>query len=168
MIRTFVLRLLSFLPHTVIYRAPGEKYLTRYYLLGGPRTKGTTNHRWFPFNLFLHCFHLSDDPPAHNHPWAWARSLILAGSYRETRLLASLPWRSWLTETYRPGDINRIDQDTYHFVELQTKEVWTLFLVGRNVQSWGFLTTKGHVRARDWINRDKPSTAGEDVVDDVD
>lgn len=174
----FFVWLLSFFPHRTIYRDT-EKYLTRYYLLGGARTNGSTDHKWLPFNLFVHCFHSSDVPPAHNHPWTWARSLILWGSYRETRLLdspiklrptlTSLDieyWRTWLTEIYKPGDINRIDRDTYHYVELLDDEVWTLFLVGKNVQGWGFLTENGHVRARDWINRNKPSTSGVDVVDD--
>ena len=139
-IRTFLLWLLSFFPQRTIMRN-GEKYLTRYYLLGGPRTGARSTIR-LPFNLFVHCFHASDDPPAHNHPWTWARSLILAGEYREMRLLeldrAQLS-TAWISRRFGPGAVNRIDADTYHYVTLLTPEVWTLFLVGKNVQDWEFL-----------------------------
>lgn len=162
MIRIFILWLLSFLPHRTIWRGE-EKYLTRYYLLGGPRTVGSTEHKWLPFNLFLHCFHASDEKPAHNHPWTWARSLILKGSYRETRLFDFTSTSMWLAQTYSPGDVNRIDADTYHYVELLDGPVWTLFLVGRVTQRWGFLTEDGHVDAVTFIHsRQGPNVSVDD------
>lgn len=151
--------------HT-IYRGT-EKYLTRYWLLGGhdPKTN-STKHPDLPFNLFLHCFHASDDPPAHDHPWPWARSLILQGSYVETRVRmitrgmmnARPAIDGVMKKTYRPGDVNDIDSSTRHYVTLQTPEVWTLFLVGQKDRPWGFWTPDGWVRACDFV--------GPDVVDD--
>jgi len=142
--------LLNFLPHRTIMRGE-ERYLTRWYLLGAPRTdkQGKAKRHWLPFNLFLHCFHASDEPPAHNHPWDWARSLILKGAYDEVRLVPveqdSPPWTGQVYRRYRPGSINRIDHDTFHYVTLLTPEVWTLFCVGRNVSGWGFITPEGEV-----------------------
>ncbi len=85
MLAKVILWLLSFLPHIVIERPKGVPYLTRYYLLGGPRYG---LRKWFPFNAYLHQFHSSDAPVPHNHPWAWAKSLILRGAYLEHRMVA--------------------------------------------------------------------------------
>jgi len=151
--RPLVLWLLNFLPHRTIMRGE-EPYLSRYYLLGGPRTdkNGKAKRHWLPFNLFLHCFHASDEPPAHNHPWGWARSLILKGAYRESRLVGRLQCGTEVTihHTYHPGDINAIGHDTFHYVTLLTPEVWSLFLVGRNVSGWGFITPEGEVDEVKW------------------
>lgn len=142
------------LPKHTIYRG-AEKYLTRYWLLGGhdPKTN-STKHPDLPFNLFLHQFHASDLPPAHDHPWPWSRSLILQGSYVETRKQAGDYYER---RTFKPGDVNDIDSSTRHYVTLQTPEVWTLFLVGRKDRPWGFWTKDGWVCARDFV--------GADVVD---
>ena len=140
MIRALVLWLLAFIPHRTIMRK-GAPYLTRWYLLGGPRTpsKGGAS-RWARFNLFLHCFHASDEPPAHNHPWSWSRSLILKGAYDEIRVLDESPHLTVRQlRRYRAGSISRIAADDFHYVTLLTPDVWTLFLAGPVVQSWGFL-----------------------------
>jgi hypothetical protein len=129
--------LLALLPHRTIYRN-GEKYLTRYYLLGGKR-RGW--RKLLPFNLYIHCFHASDEQPAHNHPWSWSRSLILRGSYREARVIGQLQGGGEvvLHHTYGVGQVNCINADTWHYVTLQTPEVWTLFFAGPRVQCWGFI-----------------------------
>lgn len=77
-------------------RAGGGLYLSRYYLLGGPRDAETfddhgaptamTKWSWLPFNIMLHKFHMSDDAgELHSHPWRWSLAIILAGGYREER-----------------------------------------------------------------------------------
>jgi hypothetical protein len=133
-------RLLNRIPHVDIYREPGVLYLRRYYLLGGPRL-GT--QPWYKrFNLYLHCFFTSDDPVPHNHPWAgW--SLILRGAYWEHRLEGGL-LRGRL---FSSGHINRLGCDTFHYVNLCSERVWTLFVAGPRKTSWGFMTSDGFV---DW------------------
>lgn len=124
-------------PHVDIYREPGVLYLRRYYLLGGPRLG--PQPWWRRWNLYLHCFFTSDEPTPHNHPWG-GYSLILRGSYWEYRL----PGRG---KRFRPGDVNYIAPDTFHYVTLLTDRVWTLFLSGPRTQDWGFMTDHGYV---DW------------------
>lgn len=52
---------------------------------------------------------------------------------------------------FRPGMINSLKADDFHWVELITDEVWTLFLSGKRVQTWGFMTDKGFVDYQTYI-----------------
>ncbi len=140
MLAQVILWLLSFIPHTVIQREAGVPYLTRYYLLGGPRY-GV--RKLFPWNVYLHCFHTSDEPVPHNHPWVWAKSLILRGAYLEHRGV-----RFPKHVVYTKGRWNRLARETFHWVELITPTVWTLFISGPRVKedyanAWGFYTSQG-------------------------
>lgn len=99
--------------------------------------------------LLLHKFVSSDaKDELHNHPWRWAVSFILTGSYRETR---SNPMRGDYmkhkqvllgppqTDDFSAGDHNFIGADTFHSVQLLSEEVWTLFLHGPRIQHWAFV-----------------------------
>lgn len=141
-------------PRIILDREGGQPYLSRFYIFGKPRMddgKGPFESdgapkqgaRWGKsWGLFLHRFHKGDDDlELHNHPWAWAVSLILVGGYREERRVEGV--RGILdheveTRDYRPGSWNVIDQDTFHRVDLFQKDAWTLFLVGPKVANWGF------------------------------
>lgn len=127
-------------PHTNIYRESDVLYLTRFYLLGGPRIGAQP--WWRRWNLYLHVFHVSDDPVPHSHPWN-GYSLILNGKYFEWR------WENGKRSGryYKRGQINRLATNTFHYVLLETPRVWTLFLAGPRRQSWGFMTEDGFV---DW------------------
>ncbi len=109
-------------------RAP---YLVRYFLGGwNPHTK-----RPGPA-LFLHHFLASDGAAAlHSHPWAWSASLILVGGYRETRCTGP---GSTSERIYLPGDINVIEPDARHRIDLLEADCWTLFLAGPFAQEWQF------------------------------
>lgn len=98
----------------------GVPYLERYYL---GQALGAT--------FYLHRFVGSDpDRGLHDHPWAWARSLILAGWYLEQTRTGTHPVR-WY---------NRLTGDSFHRVILPEgrREVWTLFWHGPYVKQWGF------------------------------
>lgn len=102
-------------------------YLSRY-TLGGSTGEG---------HIFLHHFHADDASESlHNHPWT-GTSLILAGSYTEERMVNG----SIRERVLNPGDVNKLEPDTFHRVELLDQEhgVWTLFAVGQRVQSWSFM-----------------------------
>ncbi len=118
----------------------GALYLERYYLLGGPKKPG----QWF--NVYLHRFHTPDDDRGvHNHPWEWSFSIILAGGYEEQRFEHGVWGGAFVTNTYRPGDLNAIRSDTdFHRVSKLLPgaggEVWTLFVTGpKHGRSWGYL-----------------------------
>jgi hypothetical protein len=130
-------------PRRDICGSDGSLYLSRYRLFGwSPGTPGR-----YPFSVYLHHFHRPDEDDApHNHPWAWAVSLILAGGYVERR---GGPLRLVL-----PGMINVIKPDTFHVVEHLLGECWTLIVVGPKAQSWGFeVSGQGYVPWRDRLRQ---------------
>jgi len=137
--------LLDTIPHVTICREGGIPYLTRWYLLGQDRE----NRKW-PVNLYLHCFHSSDESIPHNHPWRFAISLILKGRYLE--------FRNGVCRVFRAGNINFIRRDDYHYVKLG-KPVWTLFLAGPRVGRWGFKPETGYEDFESYIAR-KPGAKG--------
>lgn len=134
----------------------GEPYLTRVIPL---KTK------WF--SVYLHHFHRPDgDRHLHNHPWAWAASLLLSGEYDEERLdvdgvLSCKLWRaSGFTDDGRYHFstkklvrwFNTITSTDYHAVTRLHGDVWTLFIAGPRVQDWGFLVYGKHVGWRDYLH----------------
>jgi hypothetical protein len=109
----------------------GLPYLNRYYLAGwSPR-----NRRSGPA-VFLHHFVASDaNESVHSHPWGWSASLILAGGYREERCD---PNGNRQVLEYRPGDVNVLEPDDKHRIDLIGPECWTLFLAGNFQKAWAF------------------------------
>jgi hypothetical protein len=127
---------------------PGEKpgkYLSRWFLLGGPKTEGLEDGLSKSWGLYLHCFHRSDDSDKlHSHPWKWAVSFVLKNGYVEDRLETTSP-TEWgrggqvTRREVRAGRLNFLRGTTFHRVDLDRGEAWTLFLVGPGVADWGFL-----------------------------
>ncbi len=138
-----------------ITREDSTPYLDRYYLFGDPGAL-----KYFPEDqrelrgiqklltrlpcVYLHHFRASDsDDFPHNHPWC-ATSLILIGGYRETRLVDGFQNKVFSSRDYLPGQINRLTEDTFHRVDLfgDERPCWTLLVLGKKVQSWGFQNPK--------------------------
>lgn len=117
----------------------GTKYLRRIYLT--PRRKNAYN-AWWP-GVFLHHFYRSDSDRSspHNHPWRNSTSFILAGGYREHRYYPDTG--SWHHIQHNPGSVNRINKNTFHWVEVndETNGAWSLFCAFQNVSDWGFFDT---------------------------
>ena len=107
----------------------GKPYLDRYFAAGW----SPTNRRSGPA-IFLHHFVASDPVDAvHSHPWGWSASLILAGGYREQRCAP----RSVVVErVFRPGDVNILEADDTHRIDLLTSDCWSVFLAGHFEKSW--------------------------------
>lgn len=135
--------LAGFLPCRII-SDDGRPYLERYYLctLLGVR-------------FYLHRF-VGSDPARglHDHPWAWAGSLVLAGCYFEERRgsgqLTKVRWFNWLLG------------DSFHRVVLPVIETveqpcWTLFFHRAElVKPWGFLRPmEGHT-SMFWVPHNYP------------
>ncbi len=130
----------------------GSPYLRRIYLT--PRRKNASGKAWWP-GVFLHHFYRSDSDrlAPHNHPWQNATSLILAGGYTEHRYYPEFDHPAitdpvpedfrWTHKTHKPGSINRIKANDFHWVELldETNGAWSLFFAFDNVQDWGFFDT---------------------------
>jgi hypothetical protein len=118
----------------------GAPYLERYFLfrLATP---------WGPVTGYLHRF-VGSDPArgVHDHPWARAASLVLAGGYDEERL-AGFNGTGPIVMTRRvgPGRLNLLRGTDFHRVVLPRRpdapapEAWSLFVHGPHVKPWGFL-----------------------------
>jgi hypothetical protein len=107
---------------------PNDVCLRRWYVI--PR------NRWF--NIYLHQFLRSDDDKAlHDHPW-FNCSVLLRGEYLEHargRIKLRRPW----VPVFRRATVA-------HRVELiDGGSVWTLFLTGPKVRTWGFHCPKGWI-----------------------
>jgi hypothetical protein len=108
----------------------GRPYLDRYFLAGWSPT-----HRRAGPSVFLHHFLASDaTTEVHSHPWAWSCSLILVGGYREDRCVHG----HHSEQVYHPGDVNVIEPDVEHRIDLLESDCWTLFLAGAYHQPWTF------------------------------
>lgn len=126
------------LPCREIHDDAGTLYLQRFRIVGDMMAR----HDWFPFTAYLHRFHRPDeDRVLHNHPWPWAVSCILAGGYREERSAEAVFGMSspqHVSRWLRAGSLNLLRGDTFHRVAELDGETWTLFIVGRKHQNWGF------------------------------
>lgn len=164
-----------FLERQIWDRAGGSLYLSRFYILGGPRDLDAFDDKgappedveWssLPFNLYLHKFHRSDDDGAlHNHPWGWSVSLILAGGYEEERRVIDPQW-GWkvIRRKVKPFRLNIILGGTYHRVDLLEKDCWSLFLAGPKTHSWNFWDrlTQEYTPWREFIARKRGVKEGE-------
>lgn len=116
--------------------------------------------RVFGFRPMLHKFHRPDgDRALHNHPWKWAFSIVLRGSYTEERLLDEeeingTEARRTVTRIVRWFNVLR-DTDFHRVRELHGEEVWTLFVTGPRIQGWGFLDGDEFTEWRTYIDRKK-------------
>lgn len=135
---------------TLIRREDQRPYMRRHYPQG---KKNDQTSKQGGMGWFIHKFLSSDDPgEVHNHPWEWCASIILLGSYVETRYKWS--WEDRVlghsklnkivltqpeTRILQPNMMNVITHDVMHQVNLvDDGPVWTLFIHGPRVSTWGF------------------------------
>lgn len=127
-------RLAERLPcHIIPPEGNGETYIRRY----GVADLGDGSH------IYLQNILRSDgDKALHSHPWP-ARAFIQAGSYREERRYTSpIGDHEVRHRVYAAGDLNEIESDTFHRLDLLNDEsVWTILITGPKVDrqpSWSF------------------------------
>jgi len=107
----------------------GVPYLERYFAAGW----SPTNRKTGPA-IFLHHFVSSDpDDAVHSHPWGWSASLIVAGGYREHRCG---PDGTPIVREFRPGDVNVLEANDTHRIDLLGADCWSVFLAGSFEQTW--------------------------------
>lgn len=132
----------------------GDPYLTRVLL---PRIRIPS--LGIDFRPMLHHFHRPDaDRHTHSHPWTWAKSLLLTGSYIETRRAPGhMVWNNFVgefdppTETKSVTRFNSLTGDDYHKVDNLIGEVWTFFVTGPHVKDWGFFVNGEHVPWKQYL-----------------
>ena len=115
-----------------VINGPDEQpYLERYHLLRLP----------FGYRVYLHRF-VDSDPGRglHNHPWRHALSLLLCGTYQETRMLSESHDYALRDRWLRAGRLNFISGGVYHRINLPPgAECWSLFLHAPKTRDWGFI-----------------------------
>ena len=114
----------------------GDGYLSRWWLL--PRNKY--------FNIYLHKFAGSDDDRAlHDHPW-FSCSFLLKGEMIEHQIDGKR-YIPWLRPVFRTAKFA-------HRLELIKGPVWTIFVTGPRIRSWGFHCPKGWRHWREFTSDD--------------
>ena len=113
-----------------------QPYLERYHLLRLP----------FGYQVYLHRFVASDPGRGlHNHPWKHAVSLVLCGSYQETRMPDARADNALQSRWLRPGRFNIISGEVFHRVNLPAEvECWSLFIHAPKAKDWGFIQQREH------------------------
>ena len=147
----------------LLYRLAGRLPLRVIAEASGPYLERMFVARRFGVTVYLHRFVASDpDRGLHDHPWSWAASFVLAGSYREIVKIvppgvqgADVPERE-----RRVRFFNFLRGHTRHRVLLAGPgdEVWTLFVHHwKNSKTWGFerapsapLSNASGENRRDW------------------
>jgi hypothetical protein len=131
-------------------RVDGELYLTRYYIFLKERTK-------FPFNIFLHRFHKSDEEVLHDHPWSYATLILKGGYYEWNPVFNSKQEKIGEICTWRgPGHFRVCGANSYHRVELDPGVTcWTLFMPGPKKRDWGFLVKGQWVQWEEYLKNRK-------------
>jgi hypothetical protein len=124
-------RLSAYFRCRVINGPDAQPYLERYHLLRLP----------CGYRVYLHRFVASDPGRGlHNHPWRHAMSLLLCGSYQETRMLGADSDNALQRRRLRPGQLNYISGEVYHRINIEPgTECWSLFLHAPKTRDWGFI-----------------------------
>jgi hypothetical protein len=92
--------------------------------------------RFEAWGVYLHKFLRSDyERATHDHPWPFI-SIILRGGYFEVH--DQTTDRSEIEEYRKPGSVLLRPAAWRHRVVLNGKPSWSLILVGRRCQRWGF------------------------------
>lgn len=130
---------------TVIPFSLKNPYLMRVYLC----PERTSSHEGS--REYLHFFFRGDgDRDYHNHPWRRGRSIVLTHGYLDHRLIRgdgpNARSAGIVTKAYRPGDINILEREDYHRVDLLEPELgcWTFFVSTDRLHSsdgtdWDFI-----------------------------
>lgn len=109
-------------------------YMGRFSLIN-PYITGTKKNRynWLPFSIRVHFIKQKDlDEHDHDHPWDYARTILLKGKGYYERRKGNVYWR-------RIGDTVRLDNGMFHRIDHVPEEgVWTLFITKKSVSDWGF------------------------------
>lgn len=131
LLNRILFRLSAYCRCRVITGPDRQPYLERYHLMRLP----------FGYRAYLHRFVASDPGRGlHNHPWRHALSLVLCGSYRETRMRDAHANNSLYSRRMASGRLNFISGSVFHRINIdENSECWSLFIHGPKAKTWGFL-----------------------------
>lgn len=135
---------------------PGTAFAHRYFVVQCRRL-------WFPFSIAIHHIVSSDPERFHTHEAEYL-SWLLQGSYWEHALCGERALR-------RQGSVRFRGARTLHRVELRSKSVWSVFMLGPKSNVPGFLDDQGRHRRWDYFlyghHKDTWDGLWPDLVHDV-
>ena len=136
LLNRLLFRLSAYCRCRVINGPDRQPYLERYHLLRLP----------LGYQVYLHRFVASDPGRGlHNHPWKHALSLVLCGSYEETRMLDARADNLLQSRRLRAGRFNFISGEVFHRVNLDAdSECWSLFIHAPKAKAWGFIQQRAY------------------------
>ena len=131
-------RLAARTPYFDIHGTDGSTYMRRWWLLPkwclrfDPKCGALMPKPWMPFSIRLHHIMRPDaNRHLHDHPFNF-RSILLQGWYVERRPDGG--------RTITAGETYRAPATRWHRIsQLSEGGVWSLFIMGRRVNDWGFL-----------------------------
>lgn len=142
-----------------------EGYMERYWL--------------YPFdednaiNIRIHHI-LSSDSDRHLHDHSWpSTSIILKGGYWEIMpasegQLAALDATDRIRVWRSPGDVVTRQANSRHAIELPEGQTsWSMFIMGKYEQKWGFYTDVGKIYWRDYLGDYTTETSTDKVTSEV-
>lgn len=100
---------------------------------------------WMPFSIRIHHICRPDhDRDLHDHPFNY-RTVILRGGYVEEDIFGDMHVRF-------EGDTVAATANTFHRIaHVSDGGVWTLFIMGRRINAWGFLCGGRKVHWRKYL-----------------
>ena len=138
----FLQRLGERTPYFDIHGTDNSTYMRRWWVMPkwclrfDPKCGALMPKPWLPFSIRLHHIVRPDaDRHLHDHPFNF-RSILLQGWYVELRPDGG--------RTITAGETYRAPATRWHRIsQLSEGGVWSLFIMGRRVNDWGFLVD-GH------------------------
>jgi hypothetical protein len=131
-------------PYFHILGRNGAFYMGRWWLI--------KMRPWLPFSVRIHHIALPDeDRDLHDHPFNY-RTIILRGWYVEESIYGKLHQRD-------AGHTVANTAQTFHRIaQVSPGGVWTLFIMGRRINGWGFLVNSRKVPYRTYLGIDDNTT----------
>ena len=128
MLNKLLFKLTAGLPCRII-AIDGAPYLERYSV-----------GKFWGISFYLHRFVGNDEERhVHDHPWAWAKAIILTGFYTEEVVCALDLDKGWISKYVLRRWYNDLGPGVFHRIVHPTPGTWTLFFHGKRIKSWGFL-----------------------------
>ena len=125
----------------------GDRYMERWWVIRRNRF----------FNIYLHRFwHSDDDRALHDHPW-FNLSYLLKGAYVEHTISAGGVHHA---RRYETGNVKFRLPWAAHRIEINEAPVWSLFVTGPVLRTWGFHCEKGWRPWQQFVDKTDKGSVG--------
>lgn len=138
-------------PYNIIRRRDGSKYMARWwimpkFLLTEDENGDSYPYKWLPWVIRLQ--HIADadrERHKHDHPSSY-RSIILDNWYYEEDIYG-------IERLYKAGFTRKANALTFHRItRVAPGGTWTIFIMSRKCNDWGFLVDSTKVPWRDYYD----------------